>query len=573
MQNRWLFVLCMLLTGLGAVSQAQKEVIDQDYLTTGIATNAVYERAPCGFRVFWVNWDSTFRAAGLRIGDQVVAVNGVPIPCVPPQSDALNQQARTQLIQRFVRDGIGGLNETQTWKALGLRDGSPLVLGVLRRATDGHERLEIPGTVRHARRYFSASGAPMLALSGPTNLERDGFSNAWSSWYEAWQRFIERPLLDGWANRMDSRRLLTELLAERTRVELLERKYPGAFAAAVRDDFERAKTVLEGQAITLTDTDLEYRRLGEQRAAQVLAAAKQAWTDAAKALQTQTIPAFPAANPLEERSRVVGKVVLLEPIKPDGWISEGGRCYLSAGETGKGFYFVDCQNPAMRRVFDAQYRYQRSVNPKLNETHRLMARILDVPKMLVIRGKASVGLMLEPLGVMVGEAMFVDTRVVKDGVSPFAGEAALATANLSLPPDNASPRQVMDTLVRALKWGDETLWRSLLADTEAWVENGRIGYSLRRASNATTENWVRSRRLILEEVFDVRVVFVSEPVTIVNPELIKNAPTIEEVMVELRHIGRFDNTYRSFVSIKVNPVWRLQRINGGPWRIITDQSI
>jgi hypothetical protein len=44
-------------------------------------------------------------------------------------------------------------------------------------------------------------------------------------------------------------------------------------------------------------------------------------------------------------------------------------------------------------------------------------------------------------------------------------------------------------------------------------------------------------------------------------------------MVELRHIGRFDNTYRSFVSIKVNPVWRLQRINGGPWRIITDQSI
>jgi hypothetical protein len=105
------------------------------------------------------------------------------------------------------------------------------------------------------------------------------------------------------------------------------------------------------------------------------------------------------------------------------------------------------------------------------------------------------------------------------------------------------------------------------------VENGRIGYSLRRASNATTENWVRSRRLILEEVFDVRVVFVSEPVTIVNPELIKNAPIIEEVMVELRHIGRFDNTYRSFVSIKVNPVWRLQRINGGPWRIITDQSI
>jgi hypothetical protein len=565
--HRWLSLSAVLVL-LGVTGAAQREIVDEDSLTAGVATRALYERAPCGYRVTWVNWDSPFRAVGLRLGDVVTAMNGANITC-PPREDA----GASPELQRFTQFGLGGISETLTWKKQGLRDGSSLTLSVLRRAVEGSERLEIRGAVRNLRRYTSASNARLLDRNGPAALEKDGFNQNWEFWYEDWKRFAERALLDGWVNRMDSRRLLTELLQYEPRVSLLERKYPGAFAQNVRSDYEATRAVLEGEVFEIKASDLEYRQLGEKRAAQVASAAKQSWAATLESVKSQVIPAFPSVNPLEARDKVVGKLVVLGPIKSQDWVSDAGRCFLRAGDHTKGLYFVDCQNPAVRRLYEAQFRYQRSVNPKLNEVHSFIARILDTPRMLIVDNRAAIGLMVEPLVVKVSEAMVVDLRVNQNGTSPYSGEASLMNANLEPPPDTASPRQVMDAMIAALKWGDEKRWGELFADVEIWEENGRIGYSPRRYGPKLADDWVKSRRQILEGVFDVRVTRVSEPRTIVTPQIIKGAPTVQEVTLEVRHVGRFDGVYRSFVNLTLNPVWRLQRRDAGPWRIITDQSI
>jgi hypothetical protein len=559
--------------GIGSVGLAQREVVEENSLSSGLSTQALYENEPCGYRIVWINWDSSFRASDLKLGDRVIAINGKKIECPAAESQTISASERTQQIQKFVQFGLGSLNEHSVWQQAGLKEGSSLVLNVLRQATDGDEKLEIRGTVRNERIYFAADGTPLMSLNGPIGRERDGLDQPWSLWYEDFQKFLYRPLLDGWANRMDSRRLLTELIKDQARIDLLMKKYPGAFAQSVKADFERAKVVLEGEVFQIVPSDLEYRRLGEQRAEQVRAASKKAWAAMKASLESQTIAAFPSVNPLEQRAKVVGKVVALPAIKQRDWLNEAGRCYLHSGDASDGHYFIDCQQPAMSRMFEAQYRYQRSVKPKLEESYTMIANILDEPRMLLIDGQASFGLMLEPLGVMIGDDVFVDLRVVKNNISPFADEDALKSSNLALPLASASPRQVIQTMIEAIKWGDEKLWRSLFAESEVWIENGRIGYSPQRSTNGMSENWIRSRRSILESVFDVRVAFVSAVQVLVTPEMIKSAPKVEQVRVEVRHVGLFEGVYRSFVNINVHPVWVLQRINNGAWRIVSDQEL
>jgi hypothetical protein len=192
---------------------------------------------------------------------------------------------------------------------------------------------------------------------------------------------------------------------------------------------------------------------------------------------------------------------------------------------------------------------------------------------LVVNNQAATGLMLEPLGVLVEERVFVDLTAVKDNVSLFAGEAALSSERLAMPKDSASPKEVMQALINALKWGDQKLWNALFAESQAWIdEKNRIRYSL-RSTNSMNDDWLRSRRLILEPVFDVKIVFVSDAEMILTGTEFVGAPRIEQVSVELRHIGRFENKYSAFVDINVHPLWLLQRINNGAWRIISEQGI
>lgn len=48
---------------------------------------------------------------------------------------------------------------------------------------------------------------------------------------------------------------------------------------------------------------------------------------------------------------------------------------------------------------------------------------------------------------------------------------------------------------------------------------------------------------------------------------------IEQVLVEVDHVGKFDGKYHAFTDINVHRVWLLQRRDGGPWRIASHQGL
>jgi hypothetical protein len=133
----------------------------------------------------------------------------------------------------------------------------------------------------------------------------------------------------------------------------------------------------------------------------------------------------------------------------------------------------------------------------------------------------------------------------------------------------------MEALVAALKAGDQKTWTALFAE---WVNVPGEGQPLYYAydpypSGALNQDWIASRRLILEDVYDVRVVWVGDVMLALRGDEFPSAPRIEQVAVELEHIGKFDGEYRAFNELRVHRTWTVQRRNGGPWRVASRQGI
>jgi hypothetical protein len=82
----------------------------------------------------------------------------------------------------------------------------------------------------------------------------------------------------------------------------------------------------------------------------------------------------------------------------------------------------------------------------------------------VARGLTVAGLEVDCCRAFVGNAMFVDLTAAADDEPPFAGEAELKKHSSGVPPDSASPREVLEALVAALKAGDQGTWNALFAD-------------------------------------------------------------------------------------------------------------
>lgn len=549
-------------SGLGSVGGGTESV--QDDVTSGIQTAEMLGATPPGLRVTWIAWDSKFRETDLRIGDRIIALDG----------QRYVKPAKLEDLQRLLPRVIGGYAENQYWKDKGARDGTEITLTVQRRAASGVgvDTLTIRGKL-HAERIYSDGMKRLIGPGGPNELANDGFDSAWAGWYEAQTREWEKVLDRGWTQQqVQNRPALDDHLAQKERVDYLVKHYPGPFAKSVQQDWEKVRTSLEGRAYTIAPRQLEYRRMGEQRAAEIAAAAAKARASFVASVKPETIPAFPAIDPiLGDRKAVTGKVVVLPEITPRGWISEAGHGWLTAG--GRGWYFVDAESREAQRMLEAQYRYQKQVRPEISETFSIIGRIKPNPKMLVVDGRAVTGLEVTPIGVTIGGAMFVDLRVDKGGVSPFAGEDALV---VTAPPplrEDASPRQVMEAWVAALEAGEEATWKGLYATWEAedWKEEGVLYHPY--DPPRLDEEWIRARRLILDKVYDVRVIYVSDPRRVLTGKEFPKAPVIDEVTVEVDHVGKFGAEYRAFTDVNVHRVWLLQRRDGGPWRIASDEGV
>ena len=538
-----------------------------DNLRSGLSTRSLLESDVPALRVSWIAWDSGFRGSGLQVGDQIVAVEGT----------ALVRPADTPALQRAIRELPGGLNEHDTFKGRGLADGSPLRLRVRRRRYpgEGWETVDVVGRVRAERAYSGGNARRGLGPTGPDALTNDGFDGPWSSWYEKRVFDWERVLDGGWQARLNTRRTLTDHLEEGARVEFLWRTYPGPFADSVRADWDAVKTSLEGTRYTLSPDALAFRQLEEERSAQVVRKGADAWKGYLAARDGEVLTDIPSVDPMRGDSSVLsGKLVKLPAIPPTQWVVSVDRNFLSS-EQNRTWFFVPADAPGMRKVFLAQQRYKRLVSPRIRDSYAVIGRVLPDPRMVVTGGRAVAGFDVEPLAVLADDAMFVDLSVERGDESPFAGEDDVTRPRVALPADGASPREVLETMVAALKAGDQQVWNELFAVWRFVPGAHRPLYYPfdPYPPGARNEDWIRAQRRMLETVCDVRVVWVGDVQVLQTGAEYPGAPRLEQVDAELEHIGRFDGEFRAFNSTDVNRVWTLQRRNGGPWRISSRQAL
>ena len=88
-----------------------------------------------------------------------------------------------------------------------------------------------------------------------------------------------------------------------------------------------------------------------------------------------------------------------------------------------------------------------------------------------------------------------------------------------------------------------------------------------------TEDPEASRRLITGDVYDAHIGRVERTRLLYEPGPADPLPRVESARVILDHVGLIDGEYRTFSDINVHRVWRLQRLNGGPWKITEVQRL
>lgn len=541
---------------------------------TSIQTDEEIEGDPYGFRVTWIEWDSRFRSTDLRIGDLILALDGVPY----------NLEGRQETAPR----AVGQYHEGLFWEDKRAADGDEIALTVLR----GDDELEIRGALRAEVFYKDAKDRRALGPGGPPRLgtsSEDGSFSSWSGWYETFVKRCSYVLDAGW-NRgsFNNKRELGNHLEDEERIAYLREHYPGPFADAAAVDFERVRQVLLGERVELAEGDLAYRELGQRRREEAREAARLAREEFLAGLEAETIPTFPAVDPIRgDRAAVAGKVVVFPWITPRGGLIEKlGRSYAVAGSARDGFYFAPLDAPEMQRFFAALFRYQAKVDPGLAERYRFVARILDDPVLLTADGRPAPGLLTEVLGGSAGAGdgdFFVDLRdpetaegfEARVGRSPFAGEADLAAVDVPELTDDASPAEVVTTMIQALKWADQPTWRSVFAEWRLFSRSSGppiVDPAFGWRDAAFEREWGEARKRILDYVYDARVSSVGRVRTLRPPGLDDGGPAVDQVDVYIDHVGRVDGEYRVFVDVRVHRRWRLQRLDGGPWRVAELQS-
>lgn len=537
-----------------------------DSLHTGLETAPEFDPPRPAMRVTRIRWYSGFRNSGLEVGDRVVAVAGRPI--------ALPADAREASVRRPQQ--IGQYAEAAWWKEAGAKDGDEVALTVQRRVVPGRgvTELTVRGAIRNERGYRNADNRPLFGPGGPDHMARDDYASAWLAWHDEFGALIAAALDDAETGPLPSSAYgLDKLREHEPRVRALGERFPGPYASAIAADFERARGALEGRAYTLSDEDLAWRRANERRIEEVAAAGRAAREAFAAARAAELVPPFPSVDPiLGDRSKFAGKLVELPEIGNREWISQGARSCL-VWNRGDDWYTVDAEGDAFQKALFARARYQRTVTEAIGATYAVIGRVRTEPTQVVVADRGYFAFAVEPIAVTLGGGVFVDVSLERGPQPAFAGEAR-AGDPLRPPPDDAAPERVLDVFFAALKVADQALWRSLFAAFDVWFTDGRKPIVSPLYLGHEESTWGQARRAILEQIYDVRVVWCAEPRALVTGDEFPGAPRIDEVAVEVEHVGRRDDgTYHAIRQSGLRRYWLLRRRDGGPWRIATQSGM
>ena len=545
------------------------KITDETDVKTWIKTQAVTDSfVQNGFRVTWIDWDSDFRNSELQIEDIIIGYDDVSFePFLEPGKHG---------------SAIGQYGETTYWQKLGgVKHGHAITLNVFR---DGKkEIMEIPGKLLAQRFYYDSEDKRALGPGGPQNIARNGFSGSWSSWYEDFVKKMSNILDGGWDRKsINNKKELKEHEEHKKRIDYLQEKHPGSFADIILSDWQKVRNNLLGKQIDGDDINLEYREIGTKRVETVKKEAQIAWNKLQLELKNEMIAAFPTVD-VDNRDSVAGKIIELPWITTRKIINDLGQTFAAIGNRNEGYYFVRLSNSSLsvRKFYDAMYRYQSQVSPKLTERYQYLAKITGEPALVTHDRKAVMGLMAEIIAARAGSdgEFFVDLRdadKTNDDEIKFAGQEKVNQFAPIKVKDDAFPQEVIEAMIEAVKLGHEKAWKSLFATWRAhiyWENHVTFDPSyIQRGSFPGA--WEQSRRLISDRIYEVRVDKTNTIRRIIQKEDEFGFPDIDEVDVFVDHYELAENgKYRTFLDVNVNRKWTLQRLDEGPWRIITVQAI
>ena len=563
-----LFRLCLAFAAWPIAALADEVKLGDD-VTAGIQTSTEYDARPFGYRVTWIDWESYFRDSALRLGDRILGVNG----------------------ERYTRQthnlgyAIGNHAENRYWADQGAKEGDPVTLIVER---DGEE-IEVSGRLRVNRFYYNDDGRQTLGLGGPDRLlpETDEhgnrlFDSSWAGWYEdktapqpgSWQY-----ILDGSWERsgFNNRRELETHLADKERIDYLVAKYPSEFAETMRRDWERVRDYLDGEPVDLAADALDYRTRADELRKEIEGYAERAIA-ALEADLGDRLETSPSATDLEEqRASYVGKVVYFDGIGYRNLVNDLEQTFMVAGGDRDGYYFLDADAPVMDQAFAALYRHRALVNPQLAERFSVWIEVQDEPRIITFQGSPAIGLLGRLVAIAGGrQEVFVDARSHTEQLA-FAGEKETKIEQACRVAAGDAPEATVECMVEALKAGDRDTWQSLFAEWR-FIPADEDGpplydpdYHLLPAN--FEDAWQASRRLITGDVYDARVGRAGHTRLLHEPAPDDPLPRVESVRVILDHVGLIDGEYRTFSDLNVHRVWRLQRLNGGPWKIAEVQRL
>lgn len=533
-------------------------------LYTGITTRERLEHVPYGHEVEWIAWDSDFRNSDLHHGDIIVAVDG--------------KRYLKETRDKEFSKAVGNYAEPAYWKEISAKPGQQVNLEVWREG----KTLTITGKLQPQQFYYTPDKRSAMGPGGPERLVNDGFSSPWSGWYEKFVKNASMRLTDPrWERtRINSLNAMEEHMADKERVDFLMKTYPGPFADALLSDWEAVRKTLEGFTYTdINEESLEYRKIGEQRAALIREEAEKAQRAFREALGDRMIDAFPATDPIEgDVGAVVGKVVELPVITMRQFINDLGKSYAVAGSQRDGYYIIHINDPEMNAFFGTLFRYQAKVTPDIAERYQFYGEIQNDPLMVTYEGRPATGLMLKVVGAMTGQgSVFIDLRNANGtGEVPFAGEETLSTFSNHTLDASATPRQVIEAMIHYIKYADKKSWQALFAHWRAFPRYDGppvidMAYQLPEGSYLGI--WERSRRQITGDIYDARVIHSAPPETLIEEDKDLGIRRVEQAKVIVDHVGKFGDAYRSLSNINVHRKWILQRLNDGPWKILEPQAL
>ncbi len=540
---------------------------DNQNLSCGVSTALKQINGKSVLHIGWIDWDSGFRGTALRVGDDILAIDGEQIP------EDVDIATAKHL--------VGQDGEPANWVAKGANSGREATLTIRRKCYPGvgWTTLDVVGKILAERTFLDSEGRRLIGEGGPPRLANDGFPDSWSSWCER-RKYVWERQLDGmiWDNHGDNRMALADHVADQDRIAFLGETYPGPFAEAVTKDWEAVRELLEGRRYEVDRAELLFRDDEKKIVAAATAAAKQGWADFCSEREQEIIE-IPENLTIGDSDfgSVAGKFLLLPLSAPEQWITDVGLSLVTWRVRGH-WVVAKLESDSFSRAWRAQIRFRHNVAPELNDAVAVVGRISGQPRLIHPTGAdvAVPALEVEPVAVLIGDdaiAMFADLTTAESEVS-FAGEAEVRPLPVPVLPANAEPAQVMETLFDALHARNDKAWYSLFADWQLLDEGGETYFYpyWPYAEMRKDHDWIKSRRTVLEDTAALRVVWTDEPVDI-TPVGSGGLPKIRRIRIEIDHVGEFGGEYRAYNSVEVNRHWMLGQIDGGPWRILTQQGI